>query len=108
MRRLARFLLLIPIAVIVVVLSVANRAPVTFSFDPFNTDDPALAVQLPMYWLIFAVLAVGILVGGLATWLGQTHWRRDARVRAAELAKLRQEAGPMRADAAGPRLPAMR
>lgn len=108
MKRLARYLVFLPIAVIVVMLSVANRAPVSFSLDPFNPSEPAFSVQLPMYWLIFIVLAVGIVVGGLASWLGQTHWRRDARVRAAELARLRQEAGPMRADPSGPRLPATR
>ena len=108
MRRLARYLVFLPVALVVIVLSVANRAPVSFSLDPFNPEQPAFSVQLPLYWLIFAVLAVGIVVGGLATWLGQTHWRHDARVRAAELARLRQEPGAMRADPARPRLPATR
>ncbi|MCC6983068.1 MAG: LapA family protein [Bauldia sp.] len=108
MKRLARYLVFLPVAVVVVILSVANRAPVSFSLDPFNPEEPAFSVQLPLYWLIFAVLAVGIVTGGLATWLGQTHWRRDARVRAAELARLRQEPGAMRADPTRPRLPATR
>jgi uncharacterized integral membrane protein len=113
-KRLARFLVFIPVALIVVVLSVANRAPVSFTLDPFNPTEPAFSVEIPLYWLIFAALAVGILVGGLATWLGQTHWRRDARQRASELARLRSEPPTVRpvsarpADGSRPRLPAER
>ena len=44
-----------------------------------------------MFALIFAVLIVGVLAGGIAAWLGQAKWRRKARRLDGELRSARQE-----------------
>jgi uncharacterized integral membrane protein len=91
MKRAVKLILLIPVVVLLVALSVANRAPVVFSLDPFGGDDPALSFEIPLYWLLFAAAAIGLLVGGVATWIGQSKWRRAARHDHAEIERLRRE-----------------
>jgi hypothetical protein len=58
---------------------VANRGTVTLSFDPFNGNDPAATVSLPLYALIILLLIVGVLIGGIASWSRQGRWRGAAR-----------------------------
>jgi uncharacterized integral membrane protein len=102
MRKLVTFVVLIPLAVVIVMFAVANRAPVAVSFDPFNPAQPALTLQMPMFLLAFALVGLGVLVGGMAAWLRQHRWRLRARRAEAEARDLRT-----RLDAAGPpkRLP---
>jgi len=90
MRRFTVLFILLPLAIVVVVLSVANRAPVDFSLDPLGAI-PALSLTAPLFFFLFAALALGILIGGIATWLGQGKWRRAARAERANAARLRQE-----------------
>ncbi|RJG46819.1 MULTISPECIES: DUF1049 domain-containing protein [unclassified Mesorhizobium] len=85
---LNRFMLIVvfvPIAIILIALAVANRAPTAFTLDPFNPGNPALTLQLPLFFLLFAAIAVGMIVGSLATWLKQGRYRKLARVRGQEL-----------------------
>ncbi|MEJ8570531.1 LapA family protein [Microbaculum marinum] len=111
-RRLVQFLIYLPLAVILIVLSVANRHPVTISLDPFNGTDPAVSVTLPLFLIIFAALLVGVVVGGTAAWLSQGKWRRRARVHRQEAARARyrlDETRRKQADEAGaPGLPVLR
>jgi len=96
-------LMLVPLALLIVVFAVANRQPVTVSFDPFGAGDPALAATLPLYILIFILVILGVIVGGLAAWLRQHKWRRAARRAAAESRKLRAEFEAARQSAPGSR-----
>ena len=43
--------------------------------------------------LIFAVLILGVLVGGIAAWIGQSKWRRTARQLDADVRALHDGAG---------------
>jgi hypothetical protein len=52
MRRLVLFIFTIPLAIILVALSVANRAPVVATIDPFNPGNPALSFSLPLRWCL--------------------------------------------------------
>jgi uncharacterized integral membrane protein len=79
MRRFFRALVLIPLGIIFVVFLVANRHPVTVSFDPFNSADPAVSITWPLFVVIIAVAILGVVAGGMATWFQQRHWRRAAR-----------------------------
>lgn len=108
MKRAVKLILLIPIVVVVVALSVANRGSVTFSVDPFGGDDPALSFQIPLYWLLFAALAIGVLIGGVATWIGQSKWRRAARHDHAEIERLKRDRERSRSGTTSLPLPADR
>jgi hypothetical protein len=81
------------------VFAVANRHFVTVSFDPFNTVEPALSASLPLFALIIAVAILGVVVGGLATWFGQRHWRRAARRHEADARDAKAELADLRAAA---------
>ncbi len=91
MKRAIQLIVFVPIAVVVIAISVANRHEVVFSLDPFDATDPALSFELPLYWLLFAAAVIGLLVGGMATWVRQGRWRRAARQEHAEAERLRRE-----------------
>jgi hypothetical protein len=91
MRGFLKLVILVPVAILAVVLSLANRAPVTLSLDPFRPDAPALSISVPLFVVIFVTLILGLLVGGAGAWLGQGKWRRAARRRRQELEELQRE-----------------
>lgn len=96
MRRFTALFVLLPLAIVIVVLSVANRGDATFSLDPFGGNPPALSATAPLFVFLFAALALGIVVGGIATWLRQSKWRSLARAERAELIRARQEVERLR------------
>jgi uncharacterized integral membrane protein len=96
MRKVAAVLVLVPLGVLIVAFAVANRQTVVISFDPFSSADPAYAARLPLFLLIFALVILGVIVGGIAAWLRQASWRRTARALDADLRVLHQELEAMR------------
>ena len=92
MRRYLYLIFLVPIAVILIAFSVANRHVVRLSFDPMSVETPALAVDLPLFVIIFAAIATGLVIGGIGTWFTQAKHRRLARERRREADKWRFEA----------------
>ena len=84
LRKAVNLLVFLPLAVILVVLSVANRQTVTMALNPFRPDDSVLALQAPFFVFLFVALIVGMLLGSAATWLAQGKYRRRARVLADE------------------------
>lgn len=96
MRRFLGIVLLLPLALVIVTLAVANRNVVTIALDPFNPDNPALGVSLPLFLVIFAAIALGILIGGIADWVGQGYWRREAREKRREARRWRSEVDRLR------------
>lgn len=84
---LNRFLIVvvvIPVAVVLIALAVANRGPTAFTLDPFNPGNPALTVNVPLFFLLFATLALGMVIGSAATWFKQGRYRKIARQRTIE------------------------
>ncbi len=113
MRRFLQLILLVPLAVLLIVFAVANRHMALVSLDPFSPDDPALAITVPLFLLVFAVLLLGVLVGGIAAWVSQGHWRSEARSSRAEARRWKARAGDVEArhheaTATPPGLPAPR
>jgi uncharacterized integral membrane protein len=98
-------LVLIPLAIVVVLLAIANRGSVRLSLDPFSVDQPMLAYNLPLYLVLFGAVMLGVLIGGIATWFGQGGHRRAERRYRREARGLRQEVGQTRQHAGG--LPAL-
>jgi uncharacterized integral membrane protein len=102
MIRFLKSLVLLPIAAIVVLLAVANRAPVQLSFDPFNAEAPVFAVNLPLYAILFGAVALGIVVGGIFTWLGQGRTRASERHHRRQAARYEREVNRLRPYASEP------
>jgi uncharacterized integral membrane protein len=108
-----KWVILIPILVVVVLLAVANDQTVTVHLNPFDTDDPVLRVDLPLYQVAFILFVLGTLVGGLVAWRGWRKHRKRARDRRHETAlwqartewseQRKAEPGPSEASAFLPR-----
>jgi uncharacterized integral membrane protein len=94
LRRVVSILIVVPLAIVIVAFAVANRQSVTVSFDPFAS--PAYATTVPLFVLIFALLILGVLVGGVAAWIRQGRWRRTARRLDGEIRTLHQEMDAIR------------
>jgi uncharacterized integral membrane protein len=89
--RIVSTLIVVPLAVVIIAFAVANRQVVTVSFDPFSSTSPAYAATLPLFALIFVMLILGVLIGGVVAWIGQTKWRRAARKLDDDVRALHQE-----------------
>jgi uncharacterized integral membrane protein len=97
--RFLKALILLPIAIVVVLLAVANRAPVTLSLDPFSQEAPEFSMQMPLFAVIFAAVMVGVVIGGTATWLAQGKYRKERRRFRREATTLRSETERLRSQA---------
>jgi uncharacterized membrane protein YciS (DUF1049 family) len=95
-------LILLPIAIVVVLLAVANRHPVLVSFDPFSGEAPELSLTVPLFAIVFAGVMLGVVIGGIGAWLGQSGTRRARRHAAREVSRLKAEAERARVHAAAP------
>jgi uncharacterized integral membrane protein len=91
-RKILTALILVSLAILFAMFAVANRQSVTISLDPFNQADPAMALPpQPLYLVLLIVLVVGVLLGGSASWLRQSKWRRHARRLEGESRRLRTQ-----------------
>ncbi|HRJ69447.1 MAG TPA: LapA family protein [Beijerinckiaceae bacterium] len=92
MRAFLKLVILVPLAVLVVLLAMANRTPVTLSVDPFVAGLPLLQITVPLYVAILGAVMAGIVIGGIASWFGQGKHRKAARFNRRECEKLKAEA----------------
>ncbi len=107
MKTFFKALILVPIALAIVLFSVANRAPVPVSLDPISREAPQIVYQLPLFAVVLASVAAGILIGGLASWIAQGKHRKAARRNRREADNLRSEAQSLRAAVPDSALPAL-
>lgn len=78
-RKIVTVLILLPVALLIVMFAVANRAPVTIALDLFGREPPMVTTAAPLFLVVLATLVVGVIVGGAAAWSRQSRWRRRAR-----------------------------
>lgn len=97
-RKVLSLIILVPLAVILIVLSVANRGAVTFALNPFNPKDDVLSVSAPFFLFLFIALIIGMIIGSFATWLNQGKYRKRARSEAREAVRWQAEAEKARRD----------
>lgn len=110
---LLKWLILLPALIAVVLLAVANDQTVAVHFNPFDTADPLLKVDAPLYQVVFAVFALGVLVGGIVVWTSRIRHRSSLRqrddggaaweVQPIPTATARNDAAPARSSAYLPR-----
>jgi uncharacterized integral membrane protein len=105
--RFLKALILLPVAVLVVLLAVANREPVQLSVDPFTPDAPGLVTSVPLFAVVFASVMLGVVIGGLATWFAQGKHRRARRHYRREVQHLKTETDRMRAERPASNVPAL-
>ncbi|KQT64336.1 MULTISPECIES: lipopolysaccharide assembly protein LapA domain-containing protein [unclassified Aureimonas] len=93
--RILSFLILVPLAILLVVFCVSNRGPVTVSLDPLGTM-PQFTYSMPLFILMIGAVIVGLVLGGTGTWLTQAHYRRKAWKRRNEIERLKRDADDAR------------
>jgi uncharacterized integral membrane protein len=91
MTRIFVAILMLVGAALLVAFAIANRNPVTVSFDPFERATPAYLVTLPLYAFSFVVLILGVVLGGIVGWFTQGRRRRYLRRLEAEVMRVRAE-----------------
>lgn len=91
-RKLILALVVVPLGVVLIALAVVNRAPATLILDPFGGAEPNLTLEAPFFLFLLGAFALGLLVGGMASWLNQRKWRRTAREEAREARDWRRQA----------------
>jgi uncharacterized integral membrane protein len=102
MQKFLTALVVVPLGLILIVFAVANRHLVTLSLDPFNAYDSTQGVTLPLFAVIIGCSILGVIAGGVATWIRQRHWRRAARRHQAEAIEARSQLADLRASIATP------
>lgn len=105
LKKLVNVLLVVPLAVILIVMSVANRERVTLAFNPFQPDDSVLSLTAPFFVFLFLAVALGILIGSAATWFSQGKYRKRARHEARAATKWQAEADRHKKQVQSPSLP---
>lgn len=78
-RKIISLVIFLPLAIMLIVLCVANREPVRLALNPFQPSDTVLSVTGPLFLVLFLALLVGMLIGSLGTWLAQAKYRKQAR-----------------------------
>jgi hypothetical protein len=92
LKRIIWLVLAFPAAVLLIALAVSNRHVVRLVLDPFRPEAPVLSLVLPFYAYLFGTLLLGVVLGGLATWISQGRWRRTARLSSADARRWHAEA----------------
>jgi uncharacterized integral membrane protein len=105
-KRIVGWFVLLPLSAVLIVFALANRQLVVVNFNPL-AEPQAMAqsgIGVPLFLVIFAVLLIGVLLGGIATWFAQAHhrrderhWRRHAEVLSRDLEAARRGPGEARA-----------
>jgi uncharacterized integral membrane protein len=93
--RILSFLILVPLAILLIVFCVSNRGAVTVSLDPLGTL-PQFTYSMPLFILLMGAVILGLLLGGLGTWFTQAHYRRKAWKRRNEIERLKRDADEAR------------
>lgn len=91
-RKLILIFIAIPVAVLLILFSVANRHSAQLILDPFNPDNPVLAFELPFFVFLFLAVLTGMVIGSVATWFKQGKHRKYGRKEHAEALKWQMEA----------------
>ncbi len=90
--KIVKLIIVLPLAILLIAFVVANRHEVVISFDPIDTANPAFAIGLPLFVLVFTAVAIGVVLGWVAAWWTAGKARRDARKNAAEAQRWKAEA----------------
>jgi Na+/H+-translocating membrane pyrophosphatase len=92
MKRFLKILILILLALPAIALLVANRHDVIIYLDPFAGPTPeGTQITVQLFVVIGVAIMVGVIFGGVMTYLEQGRYRRAARRARREVISLRAE-----------------
>ena len=82
---------MLPVAILVVVFAMANRATVNVNLWPLD-----YALEAPVFALVLISVIAGLALGGMVSWMAAAGRRREARATARDLVAERREAARLR------------
>ncbi len=85
-----RWLITVPLAIVLVVFAVYNRAPADVDLFPFD-----LVVSWPLFAYVFVGAGLGLLAGMMLGWISAGPTRRLARERRARIRTLERNVEEM-------------
>jgi uncharacterized integral membrane protein len=93
LKRIVGWFVLVPLCAVLIVFALANRQLVVLNFNPLAPSEgmAAAGTGVPLFLVIFGVLLVGVLLGGIATWFAQGPHRREERHYKRETERLHRE-----------------
>lgn len=83
---LIRNILALLLTIVIAGFAIMNRDVVSVMWSPVHA-----ASAVPLYGVILAALAVGFLMGAVATWIGSAGLRRTKRAQKKQIKKLEKE-----------------
>jgi uncharacterized integral membrane protein len=90
--RMVGWLVLVPLCGAITIFALANRQLVSVNFNPFTSlTEPSPGTGVPLFLVLFGVLLVGVVLGGIATWFAQGQHRRDEKAFKRENERLHRE-----------------
>ena len=95
-RRIVGWLILVPLCLVLIVFALSNTQTVNIYFNPFVPHAPNPESAVPLFFVLFGVLLLGVVLGGIATWFAQGHNRRDLRSYRRESERLASEVDTLR------------
>ncbi len=106
LKRIVGWFVLVPLCAVLILFALANRQSVFLNINPLVASDSPVAtgISIPMYVVLFGVLLIGVLLGGMATWFSQGPRRRDERHFRRETERLHRELEVARRSPGGPAL----
>src|SRR5690606_36683244 len=100
--RIVGWLVLLPLSGLLIAFALANRHLVSVNLNPFAAplDTTAGGYGIPLFVILYVVLLIGVLLGGIASWFAQGPrrrrerlWRRQAQRMSHELGAHRRKPG---------------
>jgi uncharacterized integral membrane protein len=85
------WILTLPLIAVAVIFAIANRELITLDLWPFE-----FSLRLPLFVILLACVSIGLVVGGVATWLSAAPLRRRARRARRQVAELERELARLR------------
>jgi uncharacterized integral membrane protein len=79
-KRLVGWFVLVPLCLVLIAFALANRQTVVVNVNPFVPPDaPGPGFGVPLFLIVYVVLLIGVLLGGVATWFAQARHRQEKR-----------------------------
>lgn len=104
--RAIRLFFIALLAVVLILVALANRGMVTVSLVPASFAQftgGQWSLTLPMFVALFLAMVFGLIVGLIWEWLREANLRAESKTRARELSRLEREMGDLRRTHAAPR-----
>jgi len=94
-KRVVMWFVLVPFGLLLTIFALANRHVVPIGIDPVSPQSPFWGpIDLPLFVIIYVSLLLGVVLGGIGSWLGQGKHRKAERQLRRDLNKVHKEAAP--------------